>query len=114
MKTLVFTGGSDDILSEETTGQELCNNSTGQPLQFDVKDKDGAGLRVTRCYSTCLKKAVMGNGCWMIGVELLSEDKPFVCDVRVMPGYGEYCNRMEIDVDDDVTVSPSNPEEDDD
>ena len=102
MKTLKFQGYSDDIFIETTSRIEISNCANGKPLQFDVTMPNGEGIRVSGCYDG---SQLGSNGCWMIGVESLDEDKPIDWPIRVYPSHEGYCGLMEVDAPDNAVVT---------
>lgn len=83
MKTYQFEGYSDDTFAEIST--DNCANGT--PIQFEIKMPDGAGIRVTGCYGLRASGCILGDACWMIGVESLDEDNPADWEIRHKPSF---------------------------
>lgn len=68
IKTLVFSGYSDDTFGEWTTGMDYDNCASMRPITFRIMDGDKVVLYVTGQYSR------HHNGCWEISVCQPAED----------------------------------------
>lgn len=90
MQEFKFEGCSDDTFGEYgVTNDDYDNCASGEPIRFQLITPDGAGIIVTGCYGEKL-----GNGCWMIGAELLDEDKPVDWKITMNIAHEGYRNQM--------------------
>ncbi len=93
MKTLYFSGHSDDTFGESTTGIDYDNCANGKPITFKVSAGSDC-VFVTGTYRD--------NGCWEIGVCQADED-----DVPLFPMslyFGGYSAVLKMDVPDWVEI----------
>ena len=95
MKTLRFSGYSDDTFGEWTTGIDWDNCASGKPITFKVTAGKEA-LYVTGQYDR------MRNGCWDVSVSQVEEDNMPSFPMRVF--FEAYSAGLEIDVPDDAAV----------
>lgn len=105
MKEYEFKGYSDDTFGEEINRESRCNNGDEKPIQFELRMPDGAGIRITGCYGTKAQGAMLGNGCWMIGVESLDEKRAVDWLVKLEPSYGGYQGRLTVQAPDEAVLT---------
>lgn len=96
MKTLRFSGSSDDTFGEWTTGVDWDNCASGKPITFKVT-AGGHSLYVTGQYSR------LRNACWDVSVCRVREgDSCPAFSIRA--SFEAYSTVLEMDVPDDVRV----------
>jgi len=109
MKRFQFMGNSDDTFGEYSeTKDDYDNCASGEPIQYEVSLSDGSGILVTGIYGG---KHGMGNGCWMIGVESLDEDKPVDWVINMYPSHLDYHNLLIVVAPDDAVCRHRKSEE---
>ena len=100
MKEFVFNGHSDDTFGEyKQTNDDHDNCASGEPILYELKKPDGAGILVSGTYS------VNGTGCWMIGASLIDEDKPVDWKITMNISRDKYFNEMVVEASDDAELT---------
>lgn len=102
MKTFRFQGHSDDTFGEYAqTDDDYDNCASGQPIQYELKMPDGAGIIVTGLYCNPINK---GDG-WMIGVNTIDEKKPIHdWTLELHPSHEGYRNQLTVVAPDDAQL----------
>lgn len=104
MKTLKFSGASDDLFEIEGTGR-------GEPDEIGADQHDMAAVKVANDHGGLIVLAVyapsvVGVGCWSIGISPIDEDVAIPAwPVRISAAGNGYSTMLELDVPDDVRVS---------
>lgn len=99
MKVFRFQGYSDDTFGEyNITNDDYDNCASGTPIQYELKTPDGSGIIVTGLYNSKITK---GDG-WMIGVNIISEDKPVDWNITLQPSHEGYRNQLIVEASDDA------------
>lgn len=104
MKTLVFSGSSDDAFGDTSPrGDDYDNCGSGEPIEWLIESKsENDAILIVGQYCP---GAASG---WLIGAARVSEDddKPAPnWPMRIRQGERTYTPALEIDVPDDATIS---------
>jgi len=111
MKTFKFQGYSDDTFGEyEQTDIDYDNCGNGKPIEFELKDKSGKGVRIIGLYGN--DHINKSRGCWMIAVGAIDEDMPIDWKVTITPSYEGYRNQCVVECPDDIELVLLNKYED--
>lgn len=101
MKIYKFEGASDDTFGEyAVTSDDYDNCANGAPIRYRLATPNGAGIIVTGCYA----HGVLGNGCWMIGVEAIDEDKQIDWQITHNPSHEGYRGQLLVVAPDDAEL----------
>ena len=102
MKTFKFEGCSDDTFGEYAiTSDDFDNCASGDPIKYRLATPDGAGIVITGQHSP----EPDDSGCWMIGVNLIDEDKPVDWKILTTPAHKRSRNQLIVEAPDDAELT---------
>ena len=102
MKTLRFTGQSDDTFGETTAPDDHDNSASGDPIVYEISsESEGVALGVVGQYAS---EDMTDEGVWMVGVIPSNEGGLPDWPVRIVNGDSGYSPVLEVDVPDDAVL----------
>ena len=109
MSKFVFEGQSDDKFGEcEQTNDDYDNCATSEPIWYELKTPDGAGIVVTGMYGNDINR----GGGWLIGVEIIDEYKPVDWTITMNVSHGGYRNQLIVEAPEDAQLRCLNKSDD--